>query len=123
MNIKQIAVLSCFSLVGWAFCGGIIAIGRKVTTMDVTLIIHAIAVPIIFSVLSWIYHKRFNYTTPVITGLIFLGVVIFMDFFIVAMFFEKSFVMFKSILGTWIPFVLIFISTSVAGLCVNSKKK
>jgi hypothetical protein len=38
-----------------------------------------------------------------------------MDFFIVAMLINKSFEMFTSLLGTWIPFALIFISTYLTG--------
>jgi hypothetical protein len=39
-----------------------------------------------------------------------------MDFFIIALMIEKSFDMFKSILGTWIPFILIMLSTYLTGI-------
>jgi len=123
MTLKKISVLLCFALIGWALCGGVIAIGRNVTTMKTTLIIHAVAVPIIFSILSWFYHRKFNYTSPVVTGLVFLCFAFLMDFFVVAMFIEKSLDMFKSIIGVWIPFTLIFFLTFIIGLHVNSKKK
>jgi hypothetical protein len=42
-------------------------------------------------------------------------VVIFMDLFLVALFIEKSFAMFTSLLGTWIPFGLIFTATYITG--------
>jgi hypothetical protein len=35
--------------------------------------------------------------------------------------FEKSFVMFKSLFGTWIPFGLIFLSTYLTGKMVKGK--
>jgi hypothetical protein len=38
-----------------------------------------------------------------------------MDAGIVAPVFEKSYVMFKSVLGTWIPFILIFLATYITG--------
>jgi hypothetical protein len=38
-----------------------------------------------------------------------------MDLFIVALLIEKSFAMFKSILGTWLPFTLIFLATYFTG--------
>jgi hypothetical protein len=123
MIIKKIVVLFCFSLIGWALCGGVIALGRNVATMDITLIMHAVAVPIIFSILSWLYHKKYNYTSSVITGLVFLCFALIMDYFVVAMLIEKSYDMFKSVLGVWIPFALIFLSTLFVGLYVNSKKK
>jgi len=122
MNAKNIVILLIFSLIGWALCGGVIAVGRSLTTMEATLIIHAVAVPIIFTILSWIYFKKFNYTSSLTTALFFLGVVLFMDFFLIALFIEKSFDMFKSAIGTWIPFALIVLSTYITGLIVKLKK-
>jgi uncharacterized membrane protein YhdT len=122
MNLKKIGVLLLFSLIGWALCGGVIAVGRSLTTMEATLIIHAVAVPVIFTILSWIYFKKFNYTSSLTTALSFLGVALFMDFFLIAIFIEKSFDMFKSAIGTWIPFALIVLSTYITGLIVKLKK-
>jgi hypothetical protein len=42
-----------------------------------------------------------------------------MDFFIVAMLINRNFEMFASLLGTWIPFALIFVSTFLTGLRVQ----
>jgi hypothetical protein len=91
------------------------AVGSSVTSMENTLIIHAIGVPIIFFVISVVYYKKFNYTGPFWTGLSFLLFVVIMDFFVVALFVEKSFAMFHSLLGTWIPFTLIFTVTYLTG--------
>jgi hypothetical protein len=49
------------------------------------------------------------------TAFVFVSFVFLMDFFIVAMAVQKSFEMFASILGTWIPFALIFGSTYLVG--------
>ena len=116
--LKKTPVIVAPALVGWALCGAIIGIGRSVTTMDNTLIAHAIGAPIIFSLLSLVYFRFFHYTPPLQTAAIFLGIVMAMDFFVVAPFFEKSFAMYASILGTWIPFALIFLATWLTGLSV-----
>jgi hypothetical protein len=42
--------------------------------------------------------------------------VIAADFFVVALLINRSLEMFASLLGTWIPFALIFTSTYVTGL-------
>jgi hypothetical protein len=115
MNIKKAAVIFAHAIVGWGLCGAIIGIGRNITTMDNTLIIHAIGVPIIFGLLSLLYFSKFHYTTPLQTAGIFVSFAILMDFFVIAMFVEKSFVMFASILGTWIPFALIFLTPYLVG--------
>ena len=49
------------------------------------------------------------------TAAAFLGVVVFLDLFLVAPVFEKNYAMFSSVLGTWIPFALIFGATYLAG--------
>jgi multisubunit Na+/H+ antiporter MnhC subunit len=115
-RIKPILIIIGFALLGWAICGAIIGIGRPTIGVQATLIVHAIAVPLVFGGLSWIYFRNFNYTSPLHTAIIFTGLVIFLDAFIVAPFAERSYAMFTSILGTWIPFALIFLSTYLIGL-------
>jgi hypothetical protein len=115
MTIGRIAIIFLNSVVGWGLCGAIIFIGRSVTSMNTTLILHAIGAPIIFSAVSYVYYKFFHYTTPLQTALFFTIFVIVLDVFISALLIEKSFEMFASLIGTWIPFALIYISTYVTG--------
>jgi hypothetical protein len=122
-GIKKTGIILIHMLTGWALCGATIGIGRSITSMDNTLIIHAIAVPVIFSTISLIYFKFFHYTRPFITALMFMLFAVFMDAVVIAPFVEKSFVMFQSILGTWIPFLLIFISTLLTGMAVNKQQR
>jgi hypothetical protein len=117
--IKKWAIILAHSLAGWGLCGAIIAVGRNLTTMENTLIIHAIGAPIIFGGLSLAYQRFFNYTAPIVTAAVFLSFTILMDFFVVATFIEKSYAMFTSFLGTWLPFVLIFTATYLVGKLVT----
>ncbi|HVP22193.1 MAG TPA: hypothetical protein VMS73_10075 [Anaerolineaceae bacterium] len=119
MNIRKIAVLLGFAFAGWALCDLTMVIGMAVTTMNTILIIHAIAAPIYFAVLSWFYFRNFHYTTPLQTAAIFISFVVFMDLFLVALLINKSLDMFTSLIGTWIPFALIFSSTFLTGLLVR----
>ena len=116
IQIKQVMIILAHGLVGWALCGAIIWIGMAVTSMQNTLIIHAIGAPVIFGAIASIYYRAFNYTTPLQTAILFVSVVVFMDFFVVALLIEKSFEMFISLLGTWIPWALIFASTYLTGV-------
>jgi hypothetical protein len=120
-NFKKNIIVLIHAFIVWALCGATIAIGRSITTMEATLIIHAIAAPIFAFAVSMLYYKKFNYTSPIWTGCVFLLTVIVMDTGLVAPVFEKSFDMFKSILGTWIPFILIFLSTYITGLIIERK--
>lgn len=95
-------------------------IGLAKTTLQRALIIHALAAPIIFALVSTIYFALFAYTTPFVTAAAFVSIVIAMDVFVVALLMQHEFTMFKSVLGTWLPFVLIFASTYLVGLLIAS---
>ncbi|MCK5551900.1 MAG: hypothetical protein KAJ09_02060 [Deltaproteobacteria bacterium] len=114
--LKKSLVLLAHAFVGWSLCGLTMGIGMAATSVNTTLIIHAIAAPIIFSLVSSVYFRKFHYTSPIQTAIIFVSCVVLLDILIVALLIEKSFEMFASILGTWIPFILIFVSTYLTGV-------
>ncbi|WP_455370003.1 hypothetical protein [[Eubacterium] cellulosolvens] len=99
----------------WALCGAVMGVGMSTTSLNNALIIHAIAAPIIAILISALYFKKFNYTTPLQTSIIFVTIAILADVFIVSMLINKSFEMFESFLGTWLVFILIFIATYLTG--------
>jgi len=108
LNFKKIIIVLIHAFIVWTLCGATIAVGRSITTIELTLIIHAIGAPIFASIVAVLYYKKFNYTSPFWTAFIFLLFIIAMDAGLVAPVFEKSYRMFRSILGTWIPLSLIF---------------
>jgi len=119
LGIKQLAVILLLGAVGWALCGAIMFIGMAVTDLQTTLIVHALGAPVIFTLISLFYYSKMNYTSPLQTGLAFFAIVVLLDFFIVALVINRSFDMFRSALGTWIPFGLIFLSTYLTGLLME----
>ncbi len=121
MKSKKLLTIIVFALIGWTLCFATMGIGQALFPLQTALTIHAIAAPIFFGLLSISYFKRFNYTTPLQTALLFVGIVIGLDFFVVALLILRSTEMFRSILGTWIPFALIFASTYLTGLYITRK--
>ena len=117
---KPLVILG-HALVLWALCGMVMFVGMEVLSMQAALIAHLVGAPIIAALISLIYFKKFSYTSPLQTAVIFFSVVILMDFFVVALLIEKSFEMFTSIIGTWAPFALIFLSTYLTGISVRKK--
>ena len=115
-SMKKVLVILVHAFVIWALCGMTIGIGMAVTSQENTLMAHAVAAPIIAAIISMIYFKKFNYTTPLQTAITFVAFVILVDFLIVALLIVRSLEMFRSILGTWIPFVLIFVATYLTGM-------
>jgi CHASE2 domain-containing sensor protein len=119
MFAKSAGIAVAHALAGWVLCGATMFVGMAVTTSARALAIHAVAAPIIFAAISWVYFRRFGSWSPLSAASAFVGVVVAMDFFVVALFIEKSFDMFRSVTGTWLPFALIFISTWYTGLAVR----
>jgi len=112
---RKVTIILIHAFVGWALCAAIMGIGMSVTSVNTTLIAHLIGAPIIFTVISLIYFRKFGYTASLQTAVIFLAFVVIVDFFLVALIIQKSLEMFTSPIGTWIPFVLIFLSTYLTG--------
>jgi len=100
-------------------------IGMAATTLQVALIIHAVGAPVYFGAVSYVYFTRFNYTRPIPTAFVFVGFVMILDFLVVGLLINRSLAMFGSLLGTWIPFALIFVSPFVTGILLapNTKTK
>jgi hypothetical protein len=123
LGVRRVAVIIGFALIGWALCAATMGIGMSVLGLRAALAVHAVAAPVFFAVLSWVYFKRFAYTTPLVTAAFFVAVVVFMDVVVVAMHVPRSFAMVGSFLGTWLPFALIFGSTYLTGLAVGPPGK
>jgi hypothetical protein len=120
-RIPRAALILAHALVGWAYCGALIGVGRHFLSMHTTLIVHAIGAPAGFALISFSYYRKYAFSSPIQTAAAFLGVVMALDLFLVAPVFEKSYAMFSSVLGTWIPFGLIFAVTYLVGRLTRSK--
>jgi hypothetical protein len=123
VNIKKTFTILAHAFIGWALCAATMGIGMATMSLDSTLIVHMIGAPIFFTILSLFYFYKFKYTTPLQTAMIFVGFVIVVDFFLVALVIIRSLEMFTSLLGTWIPFALIFTSTYLTGLLTGKGPK
>jgi hypothetical protein len=114
-------VVIVHAVVGWAYCGALIGVGQQFLSMHNTLLLHAIGAPVGFALISLFYYRRYAFTSPLQTAAAVLGVVVALDLFLVAPVFEKSYAMFSSVLGTWIPFALIFAATYLTGRFTSSQ--
>ena len=119
--MKNILIPLLFAFIGWAICAAIMAIGPTVTSMQNTLIVHAIGGPICFALLAYVYQKKFGHLSPLAVAAVFIGFVILVDLFLVAMLILKDFGMFASVAGTWLPFTLIFLASYIVGQAVRKK--
>ena len=121
MHVRKISTILIHGFIGWTLCTASMVIGMATMSLESALIVHAIGAPIFFTIISLVYFTKFRYTQPLQTALIFVSFVIVVDFFVVALMINQSLDMFASLLGTWIPFALIFSSTYVTGLLTARK--
>ncbi|MEJ2106484.1 MAG: hypothetical protein P8X48_04015 [Acidiferrobacteraceae bacterium] len=123
LQFNRAIVVLALGLLGWALCGTVMFVGMAVTSVETTLIAHAVGAPLIFVLISWFYFSRLHYTDPLATAIAFLAIVVFMDVFFVAMVINRSFEMFANPLGTWIPFALIFLATYITGTRIRAGRR
>lgn len=117
--MKKVSIVLTFALAGWALCGAVMGIGIPTLGLAKALVVHVIAAPVIFSLISSLYFWKFAHTKPLQTAFVFMVVVTATDFLLVGLLIQKSLAMFESLIGTWIPFGLIFLSTYLTGKIIE----
>ena len=63
-QVGKFAIVVAHALVGWAWCGALIAIGQRLLSLHATLIVHAIGAPLGFVLVSLVYADSSLSTTP-----------------------------------------------------------
>ncbi len=104
------------SLVLWGACGGVIAIGRRLWSLETTLRVHLIAAPIFAFLVAAVHRGLAPEFDPSLRAAAITIIVMLLDALVFAPFFERSYGMFRSVIGTWLPFVAIFAAAWAAGV-------
>ena len=79
MPPKTTAIILAYTVVGWALCGATTDVGMAVTSPSTALIVHLVAAPVFFIVVSWVYFRWFSFTSPLQTAMAFTTVQVFND--------------------------------------------
>jgi hypothetical protein len=112
------AYLFGLGLALWSACGAVMAIGRRIWTLEATLRIHLVAAPLVAFFVSAVHKLLAPDFSPVLRAAVMTGLVIVLDAAVVAPVFKRSYAMFLSFIGTWIPFAAIFLASLIAGILV-----
>lgn len=112
--------LLAHAIVGWALCGATMGALLNLVSLTAALIIHAVAAPVFFVGLAWNYFRARGAREPLPTAITWTAVVMVLDLVIVAGLVMRSLAMFESILGTWLPFALIFLATWATGALMST---
>lgn len=100
---------------GWALCGAAMGVLLQLTSVGVAQAIHAVLAPAFFVLIGWHYFRARGAREPFSTALFWTALVVGLDLFIVAGALQHSLAMFGSIVGTWLPFALIFLASWATG--------
>jgi len=120
-NLIRTISLIFFGVTGWLISETIYYLGERIFRSYHAILIHFILAPFVFIGLSYLYFKYFNYTRPLATAIIITLIVLGLDIFIVALLIEESLEMFSSVMGTWLPFLFIFLTVFITGLNFNDQ--
>jgi menaquinone-dependent protoporphyrinogen oxidase len=101
--------------VGWAACAALMGVLLQISRVGVALGFHAVAVPVVFALVAQRYFRPRGARSAMSTALAFVAIVALLDLIIVAGFAQRNLAMFGSVIGTWVPFSLIFAVTWVTG--------
>lgn len=103
-------------LIAWAVCGSVMMVGRRLWGLETALRVHLAAAPIIAFLVSSIHTLLAPGFGTVLRAGVMTGLIMLLDAAVVAPLIERSFAMFRSVIGTWLPFVAIFLASLAAGI-------
>jgi hypothetical protein len=112
--------LLLYGFVGWAVCAAIMGVLLQVTSLQTALLVHACAVPVVFAVIASRYFRVAGARAPLQTALAFVTIVAALDLVVVAGMIERSLAMFRSAIGTWVPFASILVVSWAVGAFTGS---
>jgi len=115
-TLRSLGRVTIHAFVGWTLCAATMGALLARSNVTMALLVHGLAVPLVFALVSAHYFGRRNAWTPFRTALAFTGLVALLDLVVVASFIQRDLAMFRSAFGTWLPLSLILLTTWATGL-------
>jgi len=112
---RSLGRLVAHAVVGWSASAAIMAGLLAVTSLTAATVVHAIAAPLIFAAVAKHYFGARGARGALPVALAFTAIVAALDLAVVAALIQRSFAMFSSTAGTWLPLALIFLVTWATG--------
>lgn len=113
---RSLVRISLHAFIGWAMCAAAMGALIAGTNLRTALFLHGVAAPVLFVWVSSSYFARATAWSPLRAALAIVAIVALLDFIVVACFVEHSLAMFGSLLGTWLPLLLVFLAVWTTGL-------
>jgi menaquinone-dependent protoporphyrinogen oxidase len=110
--------LIAYGVAGWALCALVMSGLLAVSSSGVAMAVHAVAAPVIFTLLATRYFRARGARDPLPTATVWTALVIGLDGLTALALRNQE--MFTSIVGTWLPFLLIFLAISFTGFLMTT---
>jgi menaquinone-dependent protoporphyrinogen oxidase len=117
-HARSLPRLVAHAVAGWSACAVVMAGLLAMTGAGVAVAVHAIAAPLIFVTIGRSYFSARGARAPLPVAIAFTALVGGLDAAIVAGLIQRSFAMFASVWGTWLPLALIFAASWATGAIV-----
>ncbi len=101
-----------WAVVGWIACGLTFVLARAMFGVNAAVVIHLLAAPVIGATVTLLLWNHPRHPGVAGTAATLAGTAALLDAIVVAPFLERSFAMFASLAGTWIPLALIFAASA-----------
>ena len=105
--------------ISWGACGLVLVACRALFGVETALWVHLAAAPLIAYVATLCIWNHPRHPRPLAATALLTGAVFCLDLLLVAPFFEGSFAMFESVLGTWLPMGFIGMTSLMTGLLLD----
>ena len=122
MNRRKNITVFLYAAVAWILYRATMLIGLVPGIAKVPFYFE-ISAFLVFAVISYIYFKKLNYTTPLKTAAIFIGIVIVGDFILRALTNPSALRFYVSMSYLWFRFALLFVSIYLTGLLTTEPAK
>lgn len=111
--------LIAYGVLGWALCGALMMLLLRALPENAALAIHAIAAPLVFLALTRRYARVRGPREPWVVATTWTALIALLDAGLAGLGLQ-DFAMFRSALGTWLPFTLVFFVTWLTGFLMST---
>jgi hypothetical protein len=118
--MKRIGTAITYAVLGWILCGATMGTALALTSEPRALLIHLLAAPVLAAAVTVLYRRRPSPIRPLAWAALLLGMIALLDAVVVAWLLLGTFEMFASVIGIWIPFALIFTTSTVVGRLMDT---
>jgi hypothetical protein len=115
-TVRRLTRITAHAFLGWAACAAVMVVAIAGRNLETALFVRAIAAPFLFVGVASSYFARPTAFPPLRAACVMVGIVALLELIVVACFVERSLATFRSVTGTWLPLLLVFLAVWATGL-------